>query len=72
VLQGFGIDVVPLALVENELASGKLVRLLTDLQLVHDSIDIQLAYSNRTLLPAKVRAFIDYAAVFFAAPAISR
>lgn len=72
VLQGFGIGVVPVALVENELASGKLVRLLADLQLVHDSIDIQLAYSNRTLLPAKVRAFIDYAAVFFAALATSR
>jgi DNA-binding transcriptional LysR family regulator len=72
VRQGFGIGVVPETLVENELASGKLVRLFTDLPLVDDSIEIQLAYSNRTLLPAKVRAFIDYAADFFTALAASR
>jgi DNA-binding transcriptional LysR family regulator len=72
VLQGFGIGVVPVALVENELASGKLIRLLADFRLVDDSIEIRLAYSNRTLLPAKVRAFIDHAADFFGAPATSR
>jgi len=72
VRQGFGIGVVPETLVENELASGKLARLFTDLPLVDDSIEIQLAYSNRTLLPAKVRAFIDYAADFFTALAASR
>jgi DNA-binding transcriptional LysR family regulator len=66
VLQGFGIGVVPADLVENELASGKLIRLLPDFQLVEQSIEIRLAYSSRTLLPAKVRAFIDYAAAFFA------
>jgi DNA-binding transcriptional LysR family regulator len=71
VLQGFGIGLVPLSLVENELASGKLVRLLADFRLVDDSIEIRLAYSNRTLLPAKVRAFIDHAADFFGAPAAS-
>ncbi|MCX4144836.1 MULTISPECIES: LysR family transcriptional regulator [Paraburkholderia] len=72
VLQGFGIGVVPAALVENELASGKLVQLLTGSQLVDNSVEIQLAYSNRTLLPAKVRAFIDYAAAFFETLATSR
>ena len=72
VLQGFGIGVVPANLVENELASGKLVPLLTDFPLAEDSIEIRLAYSNRALLPAKVRAFIDYAASFFATPATSR
>ncbi|CAE6808179.1 LysR family transcriptional regulator [Paraburkholderia haematera] len=72
VLQGFGIGVVPEDLVDQELASGKLVRLLTDFQLVDDSIEIRLAYSNRTLLPAKVRAFIDYAATFFETLASSR
>ena len=64
VLQGFGIGVVPKDLVDNDLASGKLVRLLADFELVDDSIEIWLAYSNRILLPAKVRAFIDHAAVF--------
>ncbi|WP_341315431.1 LysR family transcriptional regulator [Paraburkholderia sp. IMGN_8] len=72
VLQGFGIGVVPAALVERELASGKLVRLLADFELADDSIEIRLAYSNRTLLPAKVRAFIDHAADFFGAPATAR
>lgn len=72
VLQGFGIGIVPAALVEKELASGKLVQLLTDSQLVDDSVEIQLAYSNRTLLPAKVRAFIDYAATFFETLATAR
>jgi DNA-binding transcriptional LysR family regulator len=72
VLQGFGIGLVPEDLVDKELASGKLVRLLSDFQLIDDSVEIQLAYSNRTLLPAKVRAFIDYAAAFFEALAASR
>jgi DNA-binding transcriptional LysR family regulator len=72
VLQGFGIGLVPEDLVDKELASGKLVRLLSDFQLIDDSIEIWLAYSNRTLLPAKVRAFIDYAAAFFGAPPTSR
>ena len=72
VLQGFGIGVVPEDLVDKELASGKLVRLLSDFQLIDDSVEIRLAYSNRTLLPAKVRAFIDYAAAFFGALATSR
>lgn len=65
VLQGMGIGITPLALVENDLASGKLLRLLADFPLVDDSIELQLAYSNRTLLPAKVRAFIDHAVDFF-------
>ncbi|MGA9913119.1 MAG: LysR family transcriptional regulator [Paraburkholderia sp.] len=72
VLQGFGIGLVPQDLVDQELASGKLVRLLSDFQLIDDSIEIWLAYSNRTLLPAKVRAFIDYAAAFFGALPTSR
>ncbi|RDU97418.1 LysR family transcriptional regulator [Trinickia dinghuensis] len=72
VLQGFGIGVVPDAIVESELASGKLVRVLPECQMVDDGIELQLAYSNRTLLPAKVRAFIDYAAAFFEAPAALR
>ncbi|MFM0339503.1 LysR family transcriptional regulator [Paraburkholderia fungorum] len=67
VLQGFGIGVVPAALVENELASGKLVRLLADFELVDSSIEIRLAYSNRALLPAKVRAFIEHATGFYKA-----
>jgi DNA-binding transcriptional LysR family regulator len=72
VLESFGIGVLPEDLVHEELASGKLVRLLSDFQLMDDSVEIWLAYSNRTLLPAKVRAFVDYAAAFFAEPTTSR
>ncbi len=72
VLQGFGIRLVPQNQVDKELASGKLVRLLGDFQLIDDSIEIWLAYSNRTLLPAKVRAFIDYAAAFLGTPPTTR
>jgi len=71
VLRSFGIGVVPESLVEKELASGQLVRMLADFQLVDDSIEFWLAYSNRTLLPSKVRAFIDYAVAIFGAPETS-
>jgi DNA-binding transcriptional LysR family regulator len=65
VLQGLGIGMVPKDLVEGELTSGRLVRLLDGCELIDDSIEIWLAYSNRALLPAKVRVFIDYAVAFF-------
>ncbi|TKC88642.1 LysR family transcriptional regulator [Trinickia terrae] len=67
VLQGFGIGVVPAALVEQELASGRLVRVLADFELIEGAIELRLAYSSRTLQPAKVRAFIEHAAAFFEA-----
>ncbi|QIE28107.1 HTH-type transcriptional regulator PgrR (plasmid) [Caballeronia sp. SBC1] len=65
VLQGFGIGVVPVALAQKELASGQLVSLLDEFEIVDGAIEIRLAYSTRTLLPAKVRAFIEHAAAFF-------
>ncbi|SOE94110.1 DNA-binding transcriptional regulator, LysR family [Burkholderia sp. D7] len=65
VLQGFGIGVVPVALAQTELASGKLVALLEEFDIVDGAIEIRLAYNSRTLLPAKVRAFIEHAAAFF-------
>lgn len=55
VLQGFGLGVLPAALVRDELASGKLVSLLDGFEIVDGAIEIRLAYSSRTLLPAKVR-----------------
>ena len=67
VLEGFGLGVLPAALVRDELASGKLVSLLDDFEIVDGAIEIRLAYSSRTLLPAKVRAFIEHAAEFFEA-----
>ncbi|MBN3786207.1 LysR family transcriptional regulator [Burkholderia sp. Ac-20353] len=64
VLRHFGIGVVPKALVERELASGTLVQLLADADLVDAFVEIKLAYANRALLPAKVKAFIDYAVAY--------
>ena len=65
VLQGFGIGVVPVALAQRELASGQLVSLLDEFEIVDGAIEIRLAYNTRALLPAKVRAFIEHAAAFF-------
>lgn len=69
VLDGFGIGILPLALVQRELETGKLVTLLDDFPIVDAQIEIRLAYASRTLLPAKVRAFIDHATAFFGDPA---
>jgi len=65
VLEGFGIGIVPTALARDELKSGRLVTLLDDYPIVDMKIEIRLAYTTRTLLPAKVRAFIDHATAFF-------
>ncbi|WP_176316643.1 LysR family transcriptional regulator [Burkholderia vietnamiensis] len=64
VMRDFGIGVVPRTLVEPELASGALVQLLEGPDLVDAFVEIKLAYANRALLPAKVKAFIDYAAAY--------
>ncbi|KWF08076.1 LysR family transcriptional regulator [Burkholderia pseudomultivorans] len=60
VMHDFGIGVVPKTLVSAELASGALVPLLEDAELLDAFVEIKLAYANRALLPAKVKAFIDY------------
>ena len=65
VLEGFGIGILPTALVREELEAGKLVTLLDGYPIVDMQIEIRLAYTTRTLLPAKVRAFIDHATAFF-------
>jgi len=64
VMHDFGIGVVPRTLVEAELASGALVQLLEGADLVDAFVEIKLAYANRALLPAKVKAFIDYTAAY--------
>jgi DNA-binding transcriptional LysR family regulator len=65
VLQGFGVGVVPAPVAQAELSSGRLVPLLEEFELVDGVVEIRLAYNTRTLLPAKVRAFVDHAAAFF-------
>lgn len=65
VLEGFGIGILPRPLVQRELATGQLVTVLDEFPIVDAQIEIRLAYASRTLLPAKVRAFIDHATEFF-------
>ncbi|PMS14357.1 LysR family transcriptional regulator [Trinickia dabaoshanensis] len=64
VARHLGIGIVPRGLVEGELASGALVQILEDVDLVDAFVEIKLAYANRALLPAKVKAFIDYATAY--------
>jgi DNA-binding transcriptional LysR family regulator len=66
VLEGFGIAVVPPALAREELAMGRLVTLLEDFPLARD-VEVRLAYNTRSLLPAKVKAFIEHATAFLEA-----
>ncbi|RFU44672.1 LysR family transcriptional regulator [Paraburkholderia sp. DHOC27] len=67
ILEGFGLGVIPQALVQDELDAGKLVPVLPDFPLMDDAIEIRLAYNTRTLMPAKVRVFIEHAAAFYEA-----
>ncbi len=65
VLENWGVGVLPVALAQEELASGKLVSILQDFQIIDGAIEIRLAYNSRTLLPAKVKAFVEHAVEFF-------
>ncbi len=56
----------PGALIDYEVAAGRLVRLLDAYELVGPTTDIRLAYSTCALLPAKVRAFVEHAVRFCA------
>lgn len=64
VLEGFGIGMLPVALVHEEVQAGRLVTLLDAYELVDGAIEFKLAFSTRTLLPAKVRAFVEHAVRF--------
>ncbi|MGF6770598.1 DNA-binding transcriptional LysR family regulator [Paraburkholderia sp. GAS199] len=69
VLQGLGLGVLPETLVAQEIREGRLIRLLSDYDLVGSDIDVRLAYSDRKFMPAKVRVFVDYAISYFNAAA---
>ncbi|WP_250493197.1 LysR family transcriptional regulator [Caballeronia sp. GAWG1-1] len=64
VMEGFGIGMLPVALVHEEVQAGRLVTLLDAYELVDGAIEFKLAFSTRTLLPAKVRAFVEHAVRF--------
>jgi DNA-binding transcriptional LysR family regulator len=65
VLEGFGVGLLPMTLVEQDLKTGRLVRLLEEYEITDTAAEVRLAYISRTLLPAKVTTFIDHAAGFF-------
>lgn len=55
---GAGVGYMPSWVVEEELHSGRLVRLLPEYHLL--SVNLYAAYVDRAFLSAKVRAFIDF------------
>ena len=57
--QGLGIAVIPMGFVREELAQGKVERVLE--RIVGRSTALQLVYPTGRHLAAKVRAFIDFA-----------
>ncbi|WP_106281900.1 LysR family transcriptional regulator [Paraburkholderia sp. BL25I1N1] len=65
ILEGFGLGVIPQAVVQLELDTGQLLPVLQEFPLVNGAIEIRLAYNTRALMPAKVRVFIEHAAAFY-------
>lgn len=65
VLEGWGIGLIPATLAQSELSSGRLVSILEEFEIVGGAVEIRLAYVTRTLLPAKVKAFVEHATAFF-------
>ena len=57
-VQGRGIILQPSFIVENDLAAGRLVRVLDGWKM--DSFNLYAVYLSRKFMPAKVRVFIDY------------
>jgi DNA-binding transcriptional LysR family regulator len=66
VMRGFGLGALAIPFVQQDIQAGRLVRLLDQFEIKEGAVEIRLAYNTRTLLPAKVRAFIDHASEFFA------
>jgi DNA-binding transcriptional LysR family regulator len=64
-LKGLGIGILPITVAATSLNSGELVRVLDDYKINDEDTEIRLAYVSRTLLPSKVRAFVDHATAFF-------
>ncbi|MFM0083796.1 LysR family transcriptional regulator [Paraburkholderia sediminicola] len=62
-LLGMGVAILPSYLIGRDLASGRLVPLLSDYRL--PQIEITIAYPSRLHLPAKVRTFIDHLVAHF-------
>ncbi|MEZ0602105.1 LysR family transcriptional regulator [Paraburkholderia sp. IW21] len=64
-LLGMGVAILPSYLIGRDLASGRLVPLLSDYRL--PQVEITIVYPSRLHLPAKVRTFIDHLVEHFRA-----
>lgn len=63
VVAGAGLGVMPRFVAEESIRSGELVRLLPDLPKIRTSL--ALVFPSREFMPAKVRAFTDFAVPWF-------
>ena len=66
VLAGLGIATLSAYLVEDDIRTGKLMRLLPEYSL--PDREFRIVYSNRKFVPLKVKAFIDMAVAHFREP----
>jgi DNA-binding transcriptional LysR family regulator len=66
VLAGLGIATLSAYLVEDDIRTGKLTRLLPEYSL--PDREFRIVYSNRKFVPLKVKAFIDMAVAHFREP----
>ncbi len=57
-LEGHGILIQPLYIVQNDIAEGRLIPLLSDWKL--PVLTMNIAWQNRLRLPAKIRVFSDF------------
>ncbi|SAK42147.1 LysR family transcriptional regulator [Caballeronia catudaia] len=64
-LSGMGIAVVPESHVTQDIESGALVRLLPNYALKDADKEVSIVYPGRKHVPAKTRAFVDFALTFF-------
>ena len=72
VIQGGGIGIFPDFMSRQEIRSGKLVEILTDFEIENGEIDLRIAYSSRSFLPAKTRAFIDFSSTYIEGIALTK
>ncbi|SIO72030.1 DNA-binding transcriptional regulator, LysR family [Burkholderia sp. GAS332] len=65
VQQGFGLGILPIAMIREDIESGRLVQLMEDFELADATVELKLAYRSRSLLPKKVRTFIGHSVAHF-------
>lgn len=65
-LSGMGLTMLPSSLVEADLASGALVRLVPAWQVREAEVSVALAYPSRRFVSPKLRSFIDHVIEAFA------